>query len=89
MNYFDYYEKAFERLGDEDPKFMNYFDYYELNQDENRERKKGKQRGKIIGPPVEIDRIVDRNFVKFLKILYYVNLKFSGSSYITSNIFFP
>ncbi|KAL0444205.1 UNVERIFIED_CONTAM: putative AC transposase [Sesamum latifolium] len=29
-----------------------------------------------------------RNFVKFLKIFYNVTLKFSGSSYITSNAFF-
>lgn len=41
----DKFEKAFERLGDEDQKFMNYFDYYEVNQDENREGKKGKREG--------------------------------------------
>ncbi|XP_075489139.1 uncharacterized protein LOC142527994 [Primulina tabacum] len=29
------FEKAFERFGDEDRKYMNYFDCYELNQDEN------------------------------------------------------
>ncbi|KAL0290415.1 UNVERIFIED_CONTAM: Zinc finger BED domain-containing protein RICESLEEPER 2 [Sesamum calycinum] len=35
------FEKAFERLGDEEQKFIEYFDYYELNQEEC-EGKKGK-----------------------------------------------
>ncbi|KAG8370572.1 hypothetical protein BUALT_Bualt14G0131100 [Buddleja alternifolia] len=37
---------------------------------------------------MEVDWINARNFVKFLKIFYNVTLKFSGSSYITSNSFF-
>ncbi|KAL0416245.1 UNVERIFIED_CONTAM: hypothetical protein Slati_3456400 [Sesamum latifolium] len=39
-------------------------------------------------PPMDMDWIDVRNFVKFLKIFYNVTLKFSGSSYITSNAFF-
>ncbi|KAL0303301.1 UNVERIFIED_CONTAM: putative AC transposase [Sesamum radiatum] len=37
---------------------------------------------------MDMDWINVRNFVKFLKIFYNVTLKFSGSSYITSNAFF-
>ncbi|KAK6137046.1 hypothetical protein DH2020_029210 [Rehmannia glutinosa] len=83
------FEKAFERLGDEDQKYTDYFDCYELNQEEECEGRKRKWKGnKIIGPPMEIDWMNARNFVKFLKIFYHVTLKFSGSSYITSNVFF-
>ncbi|KAI3454733.1 hypothetical protein Pfo_011396 [Paulownia fortunei] len=83
------FEKTFDRLGDEDQKYIDNFDCYEMNQDEEYEGRKGKVKGnKIIGPPMGIDWINDRNFVKFLKIFYHVTLKFSGSSYITSNIFF-
>ncbi|KAL0345784.1 UNVERIFIED_CONTAM: putative AC transposase [Sesamum radiatum] len=80
------FEIAFERLGDEEQKFIEYFDCYELNQDAC-EAKKSKV-NKVIGPPMNMDWINVRNFVKFLKIFYNVTLKFSGSSYITSNAFF-
>ncbi|KAL0315404.1 UNVERIFIED_CONTAM: Zinc finger BED domain-containing protein RICESLEEPER 2 [Sesamum radiatum] len=86
LNAAENFEKAFERLGDEEQKFIKYFDCYELNQEEC-EGKKGKV-NKVIGPPMDMDWINVRNFMKFLKIFYNVTLKFSSSSYITSNAFF-
>ncbi|KAG8371764.1 hypothetical protein BUALT_Bualt13G0122200 [Buddleja alternifolia] len=81
--------KAFERLGEEDHKFIDYFDDYEMNQEGECGGRRGKGKGsKIIGPPMDVDWTNARNFVKFLKIFYNVTLKFSGSSYITSNSFF-
>ncbi|KAG8388283.1 hypothetical protein BUALT_Bualt02G0109500 [Buddleja alternifolia] len=83
------FEKAFERLGEEDHKFIDYFDDYEMNQEGECGGRRGKGKGsKIIGPPMDVDWTNARNFVKFLKIFYNVTLKFSGSSYITSNSFF-
>lgn len=41
-----------------------------------------------IGPPSDFDWLNARFFLKFLKMFYDVTLKFSGSFYVTSNVFF-
>ncbi|KAG8371050.1 hypothetical protein BUALT_Bualt13G0046600 [Buddleja alternifolia] len=43
---------------------------------------------KLFGPPDEEDWDVARSFTKFLKLFYDVTLQFSGSSKVTSNLFF-
>lgn len=69
------FKKAFKNLeGD-----ANYTRYFE------EEKKDGKQ---IQGPPVVADWEQAKVFLKFLKIFYDLTLKFSGSLYVTSNLFF-
>lgn len=41
-----------------------------------------------IGPPTDFDWLNARMFIKFLKMFYQVTLKFSGTLYVTSNVFF-
>lgn len=68
------FKKAFTRLeGD-----LNYTSYFE-------EKLKGK---KIDGPPDEIDWDNVGVFLKFLKTFYELTLKFNGSLYSTSNLYF-
>ena len=64
------YEKAYERLEEDDSRFTLYF-----LDDEN-----------IGGPPDQSDWENARVFVRFLKVFYQVTLRLSGSSYVTSNI---
>jgi hypothetical protein len=83
------FEKAFERLSDVDGKYVSYF----IGGEDDTERgdsgaKKVKGKGKLITPPEEGDWINIRCFIKFLKLFYGVTLHLSGSSYVTSNIFF-
>ncbi|KAK1385173.1 zinc finger BED domain-containing protein RICESLEEPER 2-like [Heracleum sosnowskyi] len=59
-------------MGEDDSKYASYFDGSSDNKD----------------PPSDYDWLKARIFVKFLKIFYQVTLKFSGSLYVTSNIFF-
>uniref|UniRef100_A0A803PIE6 BED-type domain-containing protein n=1 Tax=Cannabis sativa TaxID=3483 RepID=A0A803PIE6_CANSA len=68
------FKKAFNRL-EGDMYFTSYFD----------EPLNGK---KIDGPPSELDWDNASVFLKFLKIFYEVTLKFSGSLYSTSNLYF-
>ena len=50
--------------------------------------KKHFEKDKIKGPPKKEDWNRARVFVKFLKMFYDVNLKFSGYLHVTSNFFF-
>ncbi|KAK1385485.1 hypothetical protein POM88_023220 [Heracleum sosnowskyi] len=59
-------------MGEDDSKYASYFNGSSDNKD----------------PPSDYDWLKARIFVKFLKIFYQVTLKFSGSLYVTSNIFF-
>ncbi|XP_062099949.1 zinc finger BED domain-containing protein RICESLEEPER 2-like [Humulus lupulus] len=69
------FKKAFRYLeGD-----ANYTKYFE------KERVNGE---KFDGPPDNIDWTNAEVFVKFLKAFYELTLKFSGSLYVTSNLFF-
>ncbi|KAG5247692.1 zinc finger BED domain-containing protein [Salix suchowensis] len=71
------FEKVFVRLGESEPRYMGYF--LEVDQKGNK---------KNIGPPGSEDWENGRILVKFLKIIYTVTLKFSGSLHVTSNFFF-
>ena len=68
------YEKAFERLDEDDPRYGLYF-----IDDGN---------GSKVGPPDQYDWDNARTFVRFLKVFYHVTLRISGSLYVTSNIIF-
>ena len=69
------FQKAFESMND-DLNFMSYFIEKE---------KDGISR---CGPPRESDWDNAIAFVKFLRTFYEVTLKFSGSTYVTSNLYF-
>ena len=66
------FQKAFERLEDEDTDYLLYF-----REDDRRE-----------GPPIIDDWNNARAFIKFLKIFYDVTLALSGSLYVTANTAF-
>jgi hAT family C-terminal dimerisation region/Domain of unknown function (DUF4413) len=84
------FERAFERLAREDPKYLLYFSDLEEKEIEDEEvgtrRLKGKV--KMASPPDEDDWNRARCFIKFLKLFYGATLKFSGSLHVTSNAFF-
>ncbi|XP_022850866.1 zinc finger BED domain-containing protein RICESLEEPER 1-like [Olea europaea var. sylvestris] len=69
------FEKAFDRMAEEDGFYCKYFV----------ERENGKERE---GPPTTEDWEKGRKFVKFLKTFYETTLKFSASSSVTSNLYF-
>ncbi|XP_023921965.1 zinc finger BED domain-containing protein RICESLEEPER 1-like [Quercus suber] len=69
------FQRAFERLRVNDAQYIHYF-----FDDGN-----GK---KILGPPDFEDWDNVKVFVKFLKLFYEVTLRFFGSLYVTSNVFF-
>ncbi|KAK2648515.1 hypothetical protein Ddye_016004 [Dipteronia dyeriana] len=69
------FQKAFERLKEEDGNYVNYF-----LEDESGKRK--------IGPPRFDDWETSKVFVKFLKNFYDATLKFSASLSVTSNQYF-
>ncbi|XP_022882494.1 zinc finger BED domain-containing protein RICESLEEPER 2-like [Olea europaea var. sylvestris] len=69
------FEKAFERMEEEDGFYCKYFD----------ENEGGKEKE---GPPTSYDWEKARKFVKFLRTFYDVTLKFSASLSVTSNIYF-
>ncbi|KAL5560355.1 hypothetical protein UlMin_036566 [Ulmus minor] len=69
------FKKAFKNL-EADANYTKYFDEEKVN-------------GLIIdGPPQNLDWDQAEIFVKFLKTFYELTLKFSGSLYVTSNLFF-
>ena len=68
--------RAFDRLEEEDGHYKLYFCEADGN---------GK---KPIGPPNYLDWENVKTFVKFLGIFYEVTLRFSGSLFVTSNIYF-
>ena len=63
------FQKAFERMEDDDQHYVSYF----------------KEDG---GPPNSDDWENANVFVLFLKSFYDITLKFSGSMYVTSNLYF-
>ena len=69
------FQRAFERLRVNDAQYICYF----------LDDRSGK---KILGPPDFEDWDNVKVFVKFLKLFYEVTLRFSGSLYVTSNVFF-
>ena len=69
------FQKAFERLEEEDGNYVSYF-----LEDESGKRK--------MGPPRFDDWETSRVFVKFLKKFYDATLKFSASLSVTSNLYF-
>ncbi|KAK3222513.1 hypothetical protein Dsin_009538 [Dipteronia sinensis] len=69
------FQKAFERLEEEDGNYVTYF-----LEDESGKRK--------IEPPRFNDWETSRVFVKYLKKFYDVTLKFSASFSVTSNMYF-
>ncbi|KAK2640602.1 hypothetical protein Ddye_028397 [Dipteronia dyeriana] len=69
------FQKAFERLEEEDGNYISYF-----LEDESGKRK--------MGPPRFDDWEISRVFVKFLKKFYDATLKFSASLSVTSNQYF-
>lgn len=71
------FEKAFERMGNEDEQFKAYF---------KKDREVGGGGGKEI--PTKDDWDKCRVFLKFLKLFYNATLKFSGSLYVTSSTFY-
>ncbi|XP_028084977.1 zinc finger BED domain-containing protein RICESLEEPER 1-like [Camellia sinensis] len=75
------FEKAFERLEEEDSNYRSYF----LKGD--REDGSGRKK-KSWGAPTEGDWNNCRLFLKFLRLFYNATKRFSGSLYVTSNCFF-
>ena len=78
------FEKAFERLQDEDLTFSCHFKSYrndglEFRDDSGR---------KILGAPDSEDWAKARLYVKFLKLFHKATLRFSGSLFVTSNVFY-
>ena len=69
------FQRAFERLRVNDAQYIRYF----LDDGSGK---------KILGPPDFEDWDNVKVFVKFLKFFYEVTLRFSGSLYVTSNVFF-
>ncbi|KAH9792650.1 BED-type domain-containing protein [Citrus sinensis] len=68
------FEKAFERLKEDDGHYTNWFD-----EDESEKRR--------VGPPIDKDWENAKRLVKCLSIFYHVTLKFSSSLTVTSNNF--
>ena len=68
------FEKAFERLKEDDGHYTNWFD-----EDESEKRR--------VGPPTDKDWENAKRLVKCLSIFYHVTLKFSSSLTVTSNNF--
>ncbi|KAK2653287.1 hypothetical protein Ddye_013143 [Dipteronia dyeriana] len=69
------FDKAFDRLDDEDGHYQNYF----------KETENGQKR---IGPPIFEHWENAKVFVQFLKTFYDVTLQFSASLSVTSNLYF-
>ncbi|XP_028118041.1 zinc finger BED domain-containing protein RICESLEEPER 1-like [Camellia sinensis] len=75
------FEKAFERMEDEDSNYKSYFSG-DVGCDDGEEGSDKKR------APTESDWCNCRMFVKFLRLFYNVTKRFSGSLYVTSNCFF-
>lgn len=70
------FENAFERKKEDDEEYLRHFDDDDGNGI------------KVIGPPNHFDWEKVRAFTKLLKVFYEVILRFSGSSFVTSNAYF-
>ncbi|KAI8546962.1 hypothetical protein RHMOL_Rhmol07G0160200 [Rhododendron molle] len=98
------YQKAFDRLCDDPNFKLNVreeemdedfddVDSFEgikrVIEIEKRKKKRGGEgRKEYVGPPTSSDWEKIKLYVKFLKVFYVVTLKFSGSLYVTCNVFF-
>ena len=88
------FEKAFQRMAEEDNGFQTYFGVMEGEECEDgddgtpiqRQRGSGSHRVPIL--PTKLDWKNCRMFVKFLKLFYDATKKFSASLFVTSNTFF-
>ena len=74
------YQKAFERLEEEDPNYLRTI------RDEAKE--KGNDRHEVAWGMDDVNWEKIRIFLKFLKIFYDATLWFSSANYVTSNFFF-
>ena len=74
------YQKAFERLEEDDPNFL-----MTIREEVNEE---GNDRHEVSWGMDDVDWEKIRIFLKFLKIFYDATLQFSGANYVTSNSFF-
>ncbi|KAF7116969.1 hypothetical protein RHSIM_RhsimUnG0008700 [Rhododendron simsii] len=97
------YQKAFDRLCD-DPSFKLNVREEEIDEAfddvdgfegmgriieiEKRKKKRGRGRKENVGPPTSSDWEKIKLYVKFLRVFYIATLKFSGSLYVTCNVFF-
>ncbi|KAF7121224.1 hypothetical protein RHSIM_Rhsim13G0128000 [Rhododendron simsii] len=97
------YQKAFDRLCD-DPSFKLNVREEEIDEAfddvdgfegmgriieiEKRKKKRGRGRKENVGPPTSSDWEKIKLYVKFLRVFYLATLKFSGSLYVTCNVFF-
>ncbi|CAL5361786.1 unnamed protein product [Camellia sinensis] len=97
------FEKAFERLEDEDSNYRAYFKVCEgedgdgqvfgdedenMDEDENEDGDGENGRKKSRRSPTARDWNNCRIFLKFLKLFYNATKRFSGSLFVTSNCFF-
>ena len=74
------YQKAFERLEEEDPNYLR------IIREEAKEE--GNDRHEVAWEMDDVDWEKIRIFLKFLKIFSNATLQFSGANYITNNSFF-
>ncbi|KAJ9546552.1 LOW QUALITY PROTEIN: hypothetical protein OSB04_019095 [Centaurea solstitialis] len=81
------YEDAFDRLFDIDSNYISYLQD-EAEDDSEGSTRKQKRSGATNGAPTSQDWEKDMNFVEYLRIFSEVTTKFSGSKYVTSNLFF-
>ncbi|XP_058226607.1 zinc finger BED domain-containing protein RICESLEEPER 2-like [Rhododendron vialii] len=97
------YQKAFDRLCD-DPSFKLNVREEEIDEAfddvdgfegmgriieiEKRKKKRGRGRKENVGAPTSSDWGKIKLYVKFLRVFYLATLKFSGSLYVTCNVFF-
>ncbi|CAL5414902.1 unnamed protein product [Camellia sinensis] len=79
------FEKAFDRLLEEDSNYQSYFVDDEVCEGGDEGSGTGK---KTRGPPTKDDWNKCRMFVKFLRLFYHATRRFLGSLYVTSNCLF-
>ena len=74
------YQKAFERLEEDDPNFLMTI--------REEAKEEGNDRHEVAWGMDDVDWEKIRIFSKFLKIFYDATLRFLGANYVTSNSFF-
>ncbi|KAF7152365.1 hypothetical protein RHSIM_Rhsim01G0167900 [Rhododendron simsii] len=98
------YQKAFDRLCDDpsfklnvreeemDEDFDDVNSFEGINRvieiEKRKKKRGGKGRKEYVGPPSSSDWEKIKLYVKFLRVFYVATLKFSGSLYVTCNVFF-
>ncbi|KAI8559435.1 hypothetical protein RHMOL_Rhmol04G0173600 [Rhododendron molle] len=89
------FEKAFQRMGEEDSSFITFFGIKEGEEDLSLELEGqgGRHRISVLTPrkptvPNKLDWKKCGLFVTFLKLFYDATNKFSASLFVTSNVFF-